>query len=184
MTFIKSSLTELMSIYIPILLIFSPLQAQSQSESESYQNSVNIVSWRISTSDGETFEAITVQFIGDDTLKIEFIDYMNFFYSKSVAIRTIDEIKVMKNNQILKKALQFGLGAFVISEGLGALAYFSDPDDAYAAFGFIIFPIVFVPPALVIGAIFGAFAGKDKIYKFIGNSDAEKFQIIQKILND
>ena len=137
------------------------------------------VSWQISTSNGETLKAIMVQFIEDDTLKIKFIDSVNNSYTKSVAISTVNEIRINKKATIKKTSLRFGKIAFLISEIFAVALFLEIPEVVL----FIVVPIYFVPPALVLGAIIGD-AKKDYVYKLSGKSDAEKFIIIEKIPNE
>ena len=138
------------------------------------------VSWQISTSNGETLKAIMVQFIEDDTLKIKFIDSVNNSYTKSVAISTVNEIRINKKAAIKKTSLRFGKIAFLISEIFAVSLYLQLASEVSL---FITVPIYFVPPALVLGAIIGD-AKKDYVYKLSGKSDAEKFIIIEKIPNE
>ena len=141
------------------------------------------VSWQISTSNGETFEAITVQFIGNDTLKIKFIDSANISYTKSVALEAVNEIRIKKKTRTSEYSLRFMKIGFWIGEIFAALIFSTAPTKD-TAFVFIVYPFVFVPPAIVLGAISGAAAGKDDVYKLSGKSDAEKFIIIEKIPNE
>lgn len=138
------------------------------------------VSWQISTSNGKTLKAIVVQFIEDDTLKIKFIDSVNISYTKSVALEAVNEIRIKKKTRTSEYSLRFGKIAFWISEIFAAAVY----GEVKAAVVFINVPMLFVPPALVLGAIAGAAAGKDDVYKLSGKSDAEKFIIIEKIPNE
>ena len=137
------------------------------------------VSWQISTSNGETLKAIMAQFIEDDTLKLKFIDSVNNSYTKSVAISTVNEIRINKKATIKKTSLRFGKIAFLISEIFAVALFLEIPEVVL----FIVVPIYFVPPALVLGAIIGD-AKKDYVYKLSGKSDAEKFIIIEKITHE
>ena len=143
------------------------------------RSQIRNVSWQISTSNGETLKAIMVQFIEDDTLKIKFIDSVNNSYTKSVAISTVNEIRINKKATIKKTSLRFGKIAFLISEIFAVALFLEIPEVVL----FIVVPIYFVPPALVLGAIIGD-AKKDYVYKLSGKSDAEKFIIIEKIPNE
>ena len=265
MTFIKSSLTELISIYISLFLIFSPLQAQSKGRAKLYtktgtivggniikieENSIifaellntgklreqkvpnsmiyklispsgevlienvafesefksnvelfpdriksyvfpdrikdyerkepdkfSIVSWHITTSNGDRLEVSKVQIINDDSLLI-----VSNQFEQYIAINLITEIKRIKNSHIIKKSLLFGLGGLAISEGVAAIIVSQDTDEL-ARLAFIVLPILFVPPALVLGAVYGAVAGRDKNYDMTGWSTAQKRVKIQEIMN-
>ena len=217
MVYLKSLSTNLISIYVSVFLIFSPLQAQSKERAKLFLKTGVIVegeiikikddriisqkerdllavqqntyifrkvSWKISTSNGETYEVLEVKPAFNDTLYVKFIDSEDFFYTKPLALGIINEIRVEKNTRIIGGILRGGAAGFVISEGLATLVYFSNPDEMYIGFAFVFFPILLVPPSMVIGGIYGAFKGRDEVYILSGKSDVEKKATIEELLYD
>jgi len=140
----------------------------------------SIVSWHITTSNGDRFEVSGVQLINEDSLLI-----VSIGSEKYISIGLIEEIVIKKNSHIIKTSLLFGLAGLAISEVWGVTLLFTGNQPLECDVCSLLFPpILIVPPALVLGALYGVWAGRDDVYRFTGNSEAEKIKIIQKILND
>ena len=177
MVYINSSSQNLIFIYISLFLFFSPLQAQSLGESELYQDSVNIVSWQISTSNGDRLEVSGVQIINDDSLRIA-----SNGSERYISIELIEKIKIKRSKN--KKSIIYGAGIGIVVGFFWAAAAIT-PGEIYSSsdnlddFG----RFILRAGSTVVGATTGLIVGaKDKNHDMTGWHIDKKRTKIQEIM--
>lgn len=200
---LKSSLMKLISIYISLLLFFSPLFGYTEREENRLteqktekisasqpelltHNQFNIVSWHITTSNGDRLEVSEVQIVNDDSLRI-----VSNGAEQYIFIGLIEAIAIKKESHAIKKGFEIGFVFGTVVGGLLGLSLARSLNSGSetvsvvgtAALGALIGGVPSTVVGTIIGSIVRANKGEDKIYDMTGLSTAQKRNKIQEIMN-
>ena len=186
---------KLISIYVSLFLVLSPLQAQSKGRAKLYTKTgvivekikgsegkepdqFGIVSWYITTSNRDRLKVSEVQIINDDSLLI-----VSNGSKQYMSIGLIKEIIIKRSMN--KKSVIYGAAiGIVVGFSLGAgVSDVKDSDEVNDLFRFL-FRVGGTVAGAAVGLIMGAIQGKDKIYDMTGWHIDKKRAKIHEIMND